>query len=321
MFDTEAAPLEWKPGGLIYVPDGSLAWSKTHAQSPRALDLGNDRLRIVFSTRDQKGRTRPGSIDVSASDPSVIQAIAKDPLLELGEPGAFDDCGVMPACFLRSGGKIYLFYTGWNTSQTVPYRLSIGLACSDDGGLSFTKIGRGPVMDRSLHEPLGCSQPYVIPWGNGFRMYYLSIFKWAQVEGRLESYYNLRYVDSDNLLHWLPKGDVAVECDDDFTQAIAVPTVWVENGGFRMIYCFRGDNRFRTDPQSAYRLGFAVSPDGDQWRRQDDRIGIQRSTSGWDSEMQAYPDYFSHPLGSYLFYSGNGFGRGGFGFARRVQKG
>lgn len=317
MEPTPHKPLEWERGGLIYRPDGSLPWSRTHAQSPRALALGDDLVRIVFSTRDESGRTRPGAIDVSASSPCEVLSIAQKPLLELGSPGEFDDRGVMPACFLRHDGKIYLFYTGWNTSETVPYRLSIGLACSIDGGNSFEKIGPGPIMDRSLHEPLSCSQPYVIRRGKGFRMYYLSIFKWAEVNGRLESYYNLRYVDSDTIDHWQPLGKIAVDCDDDFTQAIAVPTVWREADLYRMVYCFRGDSGFRNDRSSSYRLGYAVSTDGDQWRRHDSDIGLVRSDSGWDAGMQAYPDYFQHPKGDLLFYSGNGFGKEGFGFARR----
>jgi len=276
-------------------------------------------MRVVFSTRDGEGRTRPGFIDVDASDPARVLDVGQQPLLELGSPGSFDDRGAMPACFLEEAGVTYLFYTGWNTSDSVPYRLSIGLAKSTDGGQSFEKVGPGPVMDRSLHEPISCSQPYVIPWKGGYRMYYISFFDWREINGRLESYYNLRYVDTDDLECWRPKGHIAVDCDDEFTKAIAVPTVWKEGDKYRMLYSYRGDTDFRTDTNAAYRLGSAVSDDGDSWQRRDDLIGLHPSESGWDSQMQAYPEYFSNEHGSYLFYSGNGFGQAGVGFARRTS--
>lgn len=319
MNSRDIEPMRWEPSKLIYRPDGSLPWSLTHAQSPRALDLGDGILRLVFSTRDDNGRTRPGFIDVRSDNPAEVIKIGSEPLLDLGRPGTFDDCGVMPSCFLRTEDSIYLFYTGWNTSGTVPYRLALGLARSSDGGQTFEKVGEGPVMDRSLHEPISCSQPYVIPWKSGYRMYYISFFDWREINGRLESYYNLRYVDSTNLESWLPKGHIAVDCDDELTKAIAVPTVWKEDGKYRMVYSYRGDTDFRSDMNTAYRLGIAVSDDGDSWQRRDDLTGLHRSKAGWDSLMQAYPDYFSNDYGSYLFYSGNGFGQAGVGFARRIS--
>ena len=309
----------WEPGGRIYKPDGDLWWSRTHAQSPRAWEFSDGTLRIVFSTRDGEGRTRPGYVDVQMEDPTRVVQIGSEPMLDLGVPGAFDDSGVMPSCFVRDGDRVHMFYTGWNRSTTVPYRLAIGLATSHDGGHSFQKIGPGPVMDRSLLEPISCSQPYVIPWGGGYRMFYLSIFAWREVSGRMESYYNLRYVDSKNVRQWCPAGDIAIECDDSFTKAVAVPTVWREEGLFRMIYSFRGDSGFRDDPKSAYRLGYAVSRDGDSWERLDQELKLCNGGSDWDSVMQAYPDYFESSSGAFLFYTGNGFGREGIGFMKRIK--
>lgn len=43
----------------------------------------------------------------------------------------------------------------------------------------------------------------------------------------------------------------------------------------------------------------------------DNEVGITISESGWDSEMVAFP----YIVDNYMFYSGNGFGREGFGYA------
>ena len=58
--------------------------------------------------------------------------------------------------------------------------------------------------------------------------------------------------------------------------------------------------------------GFA----GLQPLRQDDRVGIEKSAEGWDSEMLEYGWMQEHAGETYLLYNGNGFGRSGFGIAR-----
>jgi hypothetical protein len=51
----------------------------------------------------------------------------------------------------------------------------------------------------------------------------------------------------------------------------------------------------------------------------DDHVGIERSTSGWDSEMIEYAWLQRHGDETYLLYNGNGFGRSGVGLARLVS--
>ena len=82
-----------------------------------------------------------------------------------------------------------------------------------------------------------------------------------------------------------------------------------------MWYCYRGLHRFRTDPDESYRLGYAESADGVVWNRMDDEASIDRSPTGWDSEMVAYPSVYLHRGRKYLLYNGNGFGRSGIGQA------
>ncbi len=62
-------------------------------------------------------------------------------------------------------------------------------------------------------------------------------------------------------------------------------------------------------------MGYAFSEDLNNWTRDDEKAGIKLSSSGWDSEMQAYP--FVEKTGEkiYLFYNGNEFGKYGFGYA------
>ena len=48
----------------------------------------------------------------------------------------------------------------------------------------------------------------------------------------------------------------------------------------------------------------------------DDRVGIDVSTSGWDSEMIEYAYVFDLNGDRFMIYNGNDFGRTGLGYAR-----
>jgi len=59
----------------------------------------------------------------------------------------------------------------------------------------------------------------------------------------------------------------------------------------------------------------ARSTDLKDWTREDDKAGIDVSTEGWDSAMITYPCVVPVRDKTLMFYAGNGFGRGGFGYA------
>ena len=90
------------------------------------------------------------AIDLAASDPLRVLGTAPEPLLPLGQRGTFDDNGMMPSCIVADGQLRYLYYIGWNPQVTVSYRVSIGLAVSEDGGHTYRRVfvrpspGSGP---------------------------------------------------------------------------------------------------------------------------------------------------------------------------------
>ena len=44
------------------------------------------------------------------------------PALELGEPGAFDDRGVMASCVVEAGDELHLYYIGYTDGGRRPVR-------------------------------------------------------------------------------------------------------------------------------------------------------------------------------------------------------
>ena len=64
-----------------------------------------------------------------------------------------------------------------------------------------------------------------------------------------------------------------------------------------------------------YRLAYAESTNGINWTRDDNKLNLDVSSTGWDSQMMGYPGYIKTIHGTYLFYNGNDYGKEGFGVA------
>jgi hypothetical protein len=60
-----------------------------------------------------------------------------------------------------------------------------------------------------------------------------------------------------------------------------------------------------------YRLGYAESVDGLNWKRKDNDADIQRSPEGWDSQMVCYASVIEAGNRTFLFYNGNNNGESG----------
>lgn len=310
---------KWEKRGLIFSADRRYPWMVSHAQVPLVDEVSSDILRIYFGTRDEHNRTVTSYIEVRADNPSKVLYVHDKPILELGELGCFDDSGVMPSWIVNHQGVKYFYYIGWNVGTTVPYRNSIGLAMSTDGGNSFRRMFKGPVLDRSRDEPHFCATPCVLIEGGIWRMWYLSCVRWEWYEGKAEPYYHIKYAESKDGITWDKRGIVAVDFKTPEEGGLVRPCVIRDKNGYRMWYSYRDGKDFRIRKDRSYRIGYAESPDGLSWTRKDEDAGIDVSDSGWDSDMTAYP--FVH-VGSngktYLFYNGNGFGRSGFGYASPI---
>lgn len=285
-----------------------------HACVPIADKVDDEVLRIYFGPRDTQGRTTTTFIEVEADNPRNVLYVHDRPVLGLGELGAFDDSGAMPSCVVNHGGRKYLYYIGWNRGVTVPYRNSVGLAVSDDGGLTFERVFEGPVVDRTREEPYFCASPFVMVDEGVWKLWYASSTGWTVVDGHPEPLYKIKYAESDDGVEWNRDNVTCIEYSFE-GEANARPCVVKEAGLYRMWYCFRGSRGYRTDKSQGYRIGYAESEDGVRWVRKDEEAGIGRSEEGWDSVMMEYPYVYEHAGGKHLLYNGNGFGESGFGYA------
>jgi hypothetical protein len=307
--------MKWKKEGLIYAPNSKYDWMVSHAQLPTVDRISDDILRIYYGTRDRSNRTTTTFIDVEADNPRNILYVHDKPVLGLGELGCFDDSGAMPSWTVNYEDAKYLYYIGWNTGITVPYRNSIGLAVSHDDGRTFIRLYKGPIVDRTKSEPHFCAAPCVIIENQTWRMWYLSCVKWEFYDGKAEPHYHIKYAESRDGINWDRRGIVAIDFKSPHEAGIVRPSIIQDSGIYRMWYSYRGFKDYRTNTDQSYRIGYAESVDGIKWIRKDDAAGIDLSEDDWDSEMIAYPCVYEHRGQKYMIYNGNGFGKTGFGYA------
>jgi hypothetical protein len=298
--------MKWTKRGLIFSPAAQYDWVTTHAMLPTADLLEGDVYRIYFSGRDPHNRSHVGYVDVDINEPNRILNLSARPVLGLGALGAFDDNGVSPTWIVNHSGRKYLYYFGWNKGASVRAAEVSGLAISDDGGASFRRHSRAPVIDRTDREPYQILVISCILIEDGiWRMWYDSADEWQSPE---LPRYNIKYAESRDGINWVREGVVSVDYKSPDESRVSRASVLRDGDTYRMWHCFALGS-------GGYRMGYAESRDGRRFERMDDQVGIDVSLAGWDSEMVCYPYVFAHNGQTIMLYCGNGYGRTGFGCA------
>jgi len=309
--------LEWKKRGLIFCPSGEPEWMEQFAMLPTPLIRGDGSLRVYlgFCTKENVGRI--GYVDVSLENPGQILEVSKAPVLDIGQDGCFDDNGVVPVSICQEDGKVYLYYIGFQLGVKVPYYMFCGLAVSQDGGDTFCRYSKAPILDRAGDEMYARCGVHVMRENKMFKMWYIGSDKegWTLSNEVKKPLYIMKYIESEDGIHW-GRGKEPVVCmgyQNADEHGFGRPYVWKEQGMYKMLYSVRTYSR-------GYYIGYAESVDGIQWTRKDEEAGIGLSDSGWDSENLSYP-YLYHADGkTYMLYNGNGCGKTGFGYAELVTE-
>lgn len=300
--------MHWKKLGLVYVASGERPWAASHASVPTTTLIGEDRIRVFVAFLDRSQAGRLGYVDVDAANPLRVLSVSKEPALDIGVPGTFDDNGVTPICALRYAGRLYLYYIGWQLGVKVRYYLFIGLAVSDDGGESFTRCSRVPILDRGDGELFVRTAAHVRREGDLWKMWYIAGDQWIDLHGKQVPTYTMHYLESEDLSRWAKKGRVILDLTSPDEYGFGRPFILKEDRLYKMWYSIRTVSK-------GYRLGYAESPDGLSWERKDEQVGIDVSANGWDSEMVCYSCIQPTKYGTYMFYNGNNYGESGFGVA------
>jgi predicted GH43/DUF377 family glycosyl hydrolase len=305
----------WSKQSLIWHPDGSQWWAKSHATCPTPLLLPNGDLRLYMQCRDANGIGRAGFIDVDATDPNNILGVSSKPCLDIGLPGTFDENGVLPTSVVSlSDGNLLMYYVGFELGKGIRYRLLTGLAISKDGGNHFTRVHQTPVLERSDAELYFRCAAFVLQDQQRFRMWYAGGGAWTYINDKSVPCYDLRHIESADGFTWPATGQIVLPVTDKDEHGFGRPWVIKNEDGYQLFFSVRKRSL------GQYRLAYAESADGLQWMRHDEKLGIDVSPGEWDGDAIMYSSVIQSGGQTWLFYNGNNFGEGGIGFAKLEQR-
>lgn len=292
---------------------------KEFAQSPQALAFEGF-TRVYFATRsvDAEGgtfRSHVAFTDMTPDFSSVIR-VSSHTVLPLGALGTFDEHGIFPINVIREGAQVWGYTCGWNRRKSVSVDTAIGFVISDDQGETFRRIGPGPILGPSLHEPFLVGDAFIVKAEGQFHMWYMFGQRWVRESEDVapDRVYKIGHATSNNGQDWFKQEGLQILPDRlGLNECQALPSVLHWAGRYHMVFCYRHVHGFRTDPTKGYRVGYAHSTNLLDWTRDDDVLGLAGMAGEWDSDMQCYPHLTISGGVPYLLYNGNAFGRFGFG--------
>ncbi|MBR9653346.1 hypothetical protein [Thalassovita aquimarina] len=296
----------WHRKGLFVTPQGD-GWH-SHAQIPTVLPLSDRLWRIYFGARDAANRSRVMAVDVDPVCDMAIRQWHNAPLLAASGPGRFYCDGNAPSSILQETDRYLLYFTGIQQTPGAAYNTRIGLARGDDG-LRFSVLPY-PVSVTTNDDQSFVSVPFVLPVGDGYRMWYVTGY------GSPEDFrYSIRTCASDDPHIWA-SGSVPAVVPHGLYAALTRPWVTDWRGQRRLWFSERGDD-FRKGGSHPYRLswcpiderGIASGPATPVAYANPPRPG------DFDDWMQAYAAVMPHGDRLIMVYNGNEFGRDGIGWA------
>lgn len=298
--------MNWDKKGIIFSPQGKFDWATNSALQPTPILLG-DVIRVFCGFRDDEGISRIGWVDLDSNDPIQVLNYSKSPALDIGLPGCFDDNGVVPTAIVRRGNQLYLYYAGYQLVKNVRFMAFLGLAISDDNGLSFIRFSNVPILDRTNKEFLFRVVHSVLWDDNKWKIWYGAGNSFMTGNIKTHPVYDIWYMESEDGIHFPNEGiNVLRNSGDEYR--IGRPYVLKNADGYEMFFA-------ASSPIKPFRLGYATSQDGINWLRDDDKLGIKYDNTDFDSEMSSYPSVVDVDIRRYLFYNGNNYGYFGFGLA------
>ena len=293
--------------GVVFDASGRADWMNSHTYVPTALLLDDSTIRVYFASRDKDQVGRIGWFDVDANEPTKVIGFSDRPCLDIGDDGCFDDNGVTPLSVFKDHDGIRLYYAGWQLTPKARYMLFTGLAISTDGGNTFQRYQKSPVLDRTPSELVVRSGAHIMKHRDLYKIWYAAGSGFVEISGKQVPTYHLAYAESEDGITWPDKGILSIEPQPPDEYGFGRPGMLMRDGEFNIFYSSRSFSK-------GYRIGYARSTNGKIWVRQDD-LGLNASAAGWDSEMTCFANIVESQAGILMFYNGNDFGRTGIGLA------
>lgn len=298
----------WTKLGLVFdarlhLPD----WADNSALTPLPIIHSGGHIRVFAGFRDRSGVSRIGYVDFSETAPGRVLRVSKQPVLDIGRDGCFDDNGVILGDVVRFDGQLLLFYVGFQLVAKAKFIALSGLAVSSDEGESFQRVSESPFIGRANGQNM-VAAVHTARFENGRWRFWLGAGDdWEVIGGRVFPRYGISYLETDNLSGIAtPSRSLIIPTWPEYR--IGRPRVYRTGPGYVMYFT-------RGTVHGDYMAGKAVSPDGLSWFREPAAFEVPLSDSGWDSRHICYPSIITAGARTYMFYNGNDMGIDGIGCA------
>ena len=295
----------WENLGKILEPHPESNWMTTYTGASFAVQVKESVFDLYVTGRDVMNRSHIGRVRIDLKNPKHILEMTTEPVLPLGNLGAFDENGVSYPWIVRNKNKLWMYYVGWMPTILTPFQVHIGLGIQKSKD-RFERYSKAPILKRTDKDYLGMGSICVLNENDTWKMWYTSFTKWENTK-QLRHRYLIKYAESVDGIHWQRYNQVCIHFKNNEEYAIGRPSVLRLNNTYHMWYCYRGYH---------YKIGYATSTDGIHWERQDNQVKLNLSGASWDSKSQAYPHVFNFKNYLYLIYCGNEYGKEGLGLAR-----
>src|SRR3989344_2404409 len=284
---------KWQKLGRVFNPQDVKGrdWAQEFAQAPATLVFDNF-VRVYFATRPPRDANSQyvsytGFVDLDRKNLLKIINVSEKPIMPLGEKGTFDEFGTYPTTVIRKEDYILGYYAGWTRCVSVPFNIAIGAAISRDNGVTFKKLGTGPVLSYTPDEPYMLSGPKIRKYEDLYYLYYISGKTWTLDKGKPEPVYQIRMATSKDALNWVRHNKFIIPTKLEENEPQASPDVFRYKDKYHMFFCYRYSTDYRGS--RGYRIGYASSIDLINWERDDSKAGIDIGKKGaWDDESIAY---------------------------------
>jgi hypothetical protein len=299
----------WRKLGLVLQASGERL-SRSHVMLPTPHVMA-DRVRIFYASCDDEMRGRVFFADFEPEPPFRLMGATREPVLDVGPPGAFDCDGVNPSQALVIDTRLALLYIGWRRGPAdEPYTLFGGMAFSDDQGESFTRAD-APLLPPRSGERLFRTAPFIEPGPGGYRLLYIGGDAFmAGEDGRRLPVYSLMELAGATPWDWegsprilmapnMAAGEIGFGRPVAFSGADGAKRLMISvrtRDGYRLVETARD-----FDPTARPAMGPVIPEPLDSWERHMTCFGAPCIVGG--NEL--------------LFYNGDGYGRSGMGLAWR----
>jgi len=308
--------MKWEKLGIVWEPSLFGVKGLTHAMVPTPLLVNEEFIRVFVTCLNSEGIGKPYYVDLDPDDPSSVLGFSQSPILEVGEPGNFDDNGLIVTSVLQSkNGHLYMYYAGFELCKKIRYRLLTGGAISKDGGRSFSRIKQTPLFERSQSERFFRGGAFITNTEEAFSAIYVGGGSWTPIFGKDNPVYDIREMQSSDGENWPSEGEQIIKIDESLDEiGFGRPWNWVSPSGKTYLYY-----SIRKKSNGQYRLGLAEADASGGWVRIDHKIGLETSELSFENEAIMYSSVLSVKGETYCFYNGNKFGEAGFALAKLAE--